>query len=224
LKKTFNNHDKNQNTDQKKPGVIVIEEPDEEPKIYEQVYDENVEADFGNRKQYKQLPLILSCSTINSNKYRRNKMKYQRQNGKRNYEPPPRFQKENNFNIPPNFNPQWKFNGYQHRSRLHIPPRFVRLKDQQKSQAFRRTPKPTTIADHFIFTNDKQQQTPCVDRTRSECRSKLPFRNRNKIPQYFDYRQQYFTRFISPSTPILFRNTQIQFRLFNHYHPNSNHF
>jgi len=62
-------------------------------------------------------------------------MKYQRQHGHRNYEPPPRFQKENDFNIPP----QWKFNGDQHRSR--VPPRFARLKDQQKSQPFRRTQK-----------------------------------------------------------------------------------
>ncbi len=61
-------------------SVIVIEEPDEEPKIYEQqVSHENIGPE--------RLPSY-------SKKRRRNKMKYQRQNT----DPSPRFQKGNEFN------------------------------------------------------------------------------------------------------------------------------
>jgi len=92
-------------------SVVVIEEPDEEPKVYEQqVNNENIDKSPFSQ----QFPLISSCSTIHSNKPRTNKMKYQRQNRKspsyfRHFEPPPRFQKENNFHNSPNLNSYWVF-------------------------------------------------------------------------------------------------------------------
>lgn len=112
-----------------------------------------------------------------------------------------------------------KSNEYQNQSRPYIPPRFARLKDQQKSQ-FYHGQQPRTIAENLIFTNNKQHQTR-VDRTKSECRPKTSFRYRNIIP---DYRQRNFIPIVLPSTPPLFRNNQIQFRLFNFFHPNSNRF
>jgi hypothetical protein len=103
--------------------VIVVEEPDEEPIVYDQqVYNENI--------QSKQTTNIKSpsCSTIRSKKQPRNKMKYRRQtlnnetyqqeNQYRHYQPPPRFQqrfynKENDFRMRTDFsisrnqNNQW---------------------------------------------------------------------------------------------------------------------
>jgi hypothetical protein len=102
-------------------SLIVVEEPDEEPKIYEQqVYNENIETN----KDHEQFQRS-SCSTIRSNRYKKTQMKYRRQkkdqqNDKssrifptpsysRHYQPPPRFQqrKENDFNGPPNPNAHW---------------------------------------------------------------------------------------------------------------------
>ena len=65
--------------------MFVVEEPDEEPKIYEQ------QTPTDNQR----LPVNSSSSTIHSNKHRRRMGKspsYSRQ-----YHPPPRFQKENDF-------------------------------------------------------------------------------------------------------------------------------
>jgi hypothetical protein len=101
------------------------------------------------------------------------------------------------------------------------------MKYQEKPPLFRRTqqppPPPRTIGENLVFTNNKQQQTR-VDRSQSECQTKIPLRNPNKTPQYVDYRQRYSTPIVFPSTPRVYRNTQVQYRLFNLYQPNSNHF
>ena len=54
-------------------SVIVIEEPDEEPRIYEQ--RENLASPSGQPEQDQRLPLISSCSTIRSSQHRKNKIK-----------------------------------------------------------------------------------------------------------------------------------------------------
>ncbi len=93
------------------------------------------------------------------------------------------------------------------------------MKDQEKPPLYRRT-----IRENLVFTNNKQYQT-CVDRSQSECQSKIPLRNRNKTPQYFEYRQRYSTPIVFQSTtPRIFPNIQVQYRLFNLYQPNSNRF
>lgn len=54
-------------------SVVLIEEPDDEPKSSEQELQRD--SSVTSNEQEQQLPLMSSCSTIHSNR-----MKYQRQN------------------------------------------------------------------------------------------------------------------------------------------------
>ncbi|CAF3113044.1 unnamed protein product [Rotaria sp. Silwood2] len=107
FEKTFNNRtsdvhnsnetvNENQHTNNKKSGVVVIEEPDEEPKVYEQkVYNENINlkqkskevnyplvntSQLNDHEQNQRSTPISSCSTVCLNRRRKNKMKYYQQN------------------------------------------------------------------------------------------------------------------------------------------------
>ncbi|CAF1536247.1 unnamed protein product, partial [Adineta steineri] len=192
FEKTFNNRatgasssseniDANQNPNNKKSGVIVVEEPDEEPKIYEQqAYNENIELKQSANKQSplsnspkldscehcRRSPIGSSCSTVRTHRRRKHKMKHHREkydnelhidekdhqsekvpSYSRHYDatprfhlhqqpPPPQqqqriygkekdFRMRNDLSVPPNFNSQWRANGYTHslnsRSRSYIP-------------------------------------------------------------------------------------------------------
>ena len=93
------------------------------------------------------------------------------------------------------------------------------MKDQERPFSHRHI-----IRENLVFANNKQQQTR-VDRSQSECQSKIPLRKPKKTPQYFDYRQRYSTPIVFPSTtPRVYPNTQAQYRLFNLYQPNTNRF
>lgn len=132
-------------TDEQKPGVFVVEEPDEEPKIYQQDANEN--------ENYQRLSLKSSCSTIHSAKRQRNYMKYRKSPSfVRQSHAPPRFQKEKDFY------PYGRFNG-------GYPPRqrTPRSKDHLKPPTY-----PRTVADNLKFPSAKAQQ-PRLNQSKSNC-------------------------------------------------------
>ncbi|CAF1449846.1 unnamed protein product [Rotaria magnacalcarata] len=118
-------------------------------------------------------------------------------------------------------------------------PHFVHSNDRYRPQQTPSRPRrgkkhrrnqPTTVTENITFKKSDQEQ-PRVQRTRSDCRAKPPFQTRIRTCHYLDYGfhpiQRTFVPFIQPRAPIFYpqrrlvRNTQVHFRLFNIYRPNS---
>lgn len=98
------------------------------------------------------------------------------------------------------------------------------MKDQDRPPLFHRVAQPRTVADNLRFANNKQDQRR-VDRSKSDCRSKIPIRIRTKPTQVFDDRQRYSTPLSFPTPPPRFYpNPPTQIPLFKPYQTHANHF
>ena len=147
---------------------------------------------------------MSSCSTIQSNRFRRDRRRYARQNENI----PPKYPKDNDA-----LNLSEKFNAHHARARAH------RMKDPDKQPShFHRVQQPRSVADNFLFTNNKQEQRR-VDRSKSDCRSKIPIRIRTKPTSIVDDRQRYST----PSSRF-YPNPPTQMPLFNPFQTHAKHF
>ncbi|CAF3418457.1 unnamed protein product [Rotaria socialis] len=149
FEKTFNNRaggghssnetlGENQHLHRKKSGLVVIEEPDEEPKIYEQkVYNENIESKhkptevtyplvdaskFVGHEQHQRPTHVSSSSTICLSRRQKNKMKHYQQN--QNNEMNKKNKKQNKN--PSNYHHHHHHPQQQQQQQQHyeVPPRF----------------------------------------------------------------------------------------------------
>lgn len=98
------------------------------------------------------------------------------------------------------------------------------MKDQDRPPLFHRVGQPRTVAENLHFANNKPDQRR-VDRSKSDCRSKIPIRIRTKPAQAFDDRQRYSTPLAFPSaSPRFYPNPSTQIPLFKPYQTHANHF